>query len=74
LVSLAILAVKLTSKFRRQPSHSDEGFVVLSLRDPQPVAAERSTKKLRLALANQQQAVELDQKVDDAIHRLILMN
>lgn len=74
LVSLAIVVVKFTSKSRQQLAHSDEGFVVLSLRDPKPVAASRSEKKLALATADKQKAVELDQKVDDAIQRLILMN
>jgi hypothetical protein len=74
MVSLAIVIVKLTSRSRRQLAHSNEGFVVLSIRDPKPVASSRGEKKLALATANQQKAVELDQKVDDAIRRLILMN
>jgi hypothetical protein len=85
LASLAIVAVTYTAKSRRQLvltnrperrlAHSDEGSVVLPVRDPQSAPTSRSGKKLALATAaKQEQAVALDHQVDDTIRRLILMS
>jgi hypothetical protein len=79
--TLAIAAVAYTAKSRRQVAlslrpkqlaHSDEGSVVVPVRNS--ASTSRAAKKLELFTANQEQAVALDQKVDDTIRRLILMN
>ncbi len=85
LASMAIVAVTYTAKSRRQMAlanrperrlaHSDEGSVVLPVRDAQSAPTSKAAKKLALtSAARQEQAVALDQKVDDTIRRLILMN
>jgi hypothetical protein len=82
LASMAIVVVTYTAKSRRQMAlanrperrltHSDEGSVVLPVRDAR---ADKAAKKLALTpAARQEQAVALDHQVDDTIRRLILMN
>ncbi len=85
LATLSIVAVTYTARSRRQLAlanrpglrltHSDEGSVVLPVRDAKSVPTGRGAKKLALTTAaKQQQAVALDHQVDDTIRRLILMN
>ncbi len=85
LASMAIVAVTYTAKSRRQLAlanrperrlaHSDEGSVVLPVRDAQSARADKAAKKLALTpAAKQEQAVALDHQVEDTIRRLILMN
>ena len=85
LASLAIVAMTYSAKSRRQLAlsnrperrlaHSDEGSVVLPVRDAKSVPTGKAAKKLaRTPAARQEQAVALDHQVDDTIRRLILMN
>jgi hypothetical protein len=85
LASLAIVAMTYTAKSRRQLAlanrperrlaHSDEGSVVLPVRDAKSVPTGKAAKKLALTpAARQEQAVALDHQVDDTIRRLILLN
>jgi hypothetical protein len=85
LASMAIVAVTYTAKSRRQLAlanrperrlaHSDEGSVVLPVRDAQSAPTGKAAKKLALTpAAKKEQAVALDHQVDDTIRRLILMN
>jgi hypothetical protein len=85
LASMAIVAMTYAAKSRRQLApanrperriaHSDEGSVVLPVRNAQSASTGKAAKKLALTpAARQEQAVALDHQVDDTIRRLILMN
>lgn len=85
LASFAIVAVKYAARLKRQPAlaegaaqrltRSVEGSLVVPVRVPAKLAARlKSGQQALTEAARQEQATALDQKVDDTIRRLILMN